>query len=72
MALIAMAVYDTVVNERSKYTWRTLESLMDTSGSNNRIIVIDNNSCDKTKEIQNNINKHLKVYLKQLILVNID
>ena len=61
MALIAMAVYDTVVNERSKYTWRTLESLMDTSGSNNRIIVIDNNSCDKTKEILKDYKKYITI-----------
>ena len=61
MALIAMAVYDTVENERSKYTWRTLESLMDTSGSNNRIIVIDNSSCDKTKEILKDYKKYITI-----------
>ena len=61
MALIAMAVYDTVENERSKYTWRTLESLMDTSGSNNRIIVVDNNSCDKTKEILKDYKKYITI-----------
>ena len=61
MALIAMAVHDTVENERSKYTWRTLESLMDTSGSNNRIIVVDNNSCDKTKEILKDYKKYITI-----------
>ena len=61
MALISVAVFDTVENERSKYTWRTLESLMDTSGSNNRIIVVDNNSCDKTKEILKDYKKYITV-----------
>lgn len=61
MALISMCCHDTVENERSKYTWRTLESLMDTSGSNNRIIVVDNNSCDKTKEILKDYKKYITV-----------
>ena len=61
MALISVAVFDTVENERSKYTWRTLESLMDTSGSNNRIIVVDNNSCDKTKEILKDYKKYITI-----------
>jgi GT2 family glycosyltransferase len=52
MALIAMAVYDTVENERSKYTKRTLESLHETVDfKNHRLIIIDNNSCIETKNI---------------------
>jgi len=52
MALIAMAVHDTVENKRSKYTLQTLESLVNTTDFNNhRIIVIDNNSCIETKNI---------------------
>jgi GT2 family glycosyltransferase len=52
MALIAMAVYDTVENERSKYTKRTLESLHETVDfKNHRLIIIDNNSCKETKNI---------------------
>jgi GT2 family glycosyltransferase len=52
MALIAMAVYDTVENKRSKYTSQTLESLVSTIDFNDhRIIVIDNDSCIETKNI---------------------
>jgi GT2 family glycosyltransferase len=52
MALIAMAVYDTEENKRSKYTLQTLESLINTTDLNDhRIIVIDNNSCIETKNI---------------------
>jgi GT2 family glycosyltransferase len=52
MALIAMAVYDTEENKRSKYTKQTLESLHDTVDfENHRLIIIDNNSCKETKNI---------------------
>ena len=52
MALIAMAVYDTKENGRSKYTKRTLESLHETVDfENHRLIIIDNNSCKETKNI---------------------
>jgi GT2 family glycosyltransferase len=50
MALIAMAVYDTVENGRSKYTEKTLRSLLRTVDMNqHRLIVVDNNSCKDTK-----------------------
>jgi len=52
MALIAMAVYDTEENKRSKYTSQTLENLANTVDfSEHRIIVIDNDSCEETKNI---------------------
>lgn len=52
MALIAMAVHDTEENKRSKYTKQTLESLHDTVGfKNHRLIIIDNDSCEETKNI---------------------
>jgi GT2 family glycosyltransferase len=52
MALISMCCHDTVENKRSKYTSKTLESLVNTTDFNNhRIIVIDNNSCIETKNI---------------------
>jgi len=52
MALIAMAVYDTEENQRSKYTKETIESLFDTVNfSKNRLIIVDNNSCEETKSI---------------------
>lgn len=48
-----MAVFDTEENGRSEYTERTLESLMYTVDlcNEHRLIIIDNNSCDKTKKI---------------------
>jgi GT2 family glycosyltransferase len=60
MALIAMAVYDTVENQRSKYTKRTIESLFDTVDfSNHRLIIIDNNSCKETKKIISELLKYV-------------
>lgn len=54
MALIAMAVYDTEENKRSKYTKRTISNLTETvDDDSNRIIIIDNNSCEETKYILN-------------------
>jgi GT2 family glycosyltransferase len=52
MALIAMAVYDTEENKRTEYTRRTLESLFDRIDYHkHRIFIIDNNSCDETKQL---------------------
>lgn len=54
MALIAMAVYDTEENGRSKYTERTINSLLDTVDfAKHRIFVVDNGSCEETKEFIN-------------------
>jgi GT2 family glycosyltransferase len=62
MALIAMAVHDTVENKRSKYTLQTLESLVNTVDFNNhRIIVIDNNSCIETKNILKDYDQFITV-----------
>jgi GT2 family glycosyltransferase len=52
MALIAMAVFDTVENQRTEYTEKTLKGLKETVDlSKHRIFVIDNNSCDATKKL---------------------
>jgi GT2 family glycosyltransferase len=52
MALIAMAVHDTEENQRSKYTKETIESLFETVDfSQHRLIIIDNGSCQETKEL---------------------
>jgi len=52
MALICMAVYDTEENGRSEYTERTIESLTKTVDWNkHRLIVVDNGSCQATKDI---------------------
>jgi len=51
--LIAMAVHDTEENGRSEYTRRTLrETIKYQIGNNNvRLVIIDNDSCVKTKDI---------------------
>jgi len=50
MALINMAVYDTVENKRTDYTRRTLESLEErVDFDKHRLVVIDNDSCYATK-----------------------
>lgn len=52
MALICMAVYDTEENKRSEFTDRTLDSLVHTvDWDKHRLIIIDNGSCEETKEI---------------------
>lgn len=52
MALIAMAVHDTVENKRTKYTKQTIDSLYNTVDfETHRLIIIDNNSCIETKNI---------------------
>lgn len=52
MALIAMAVYDTVENGRTEYTERVLESLLDYLDLyDHRLIVVENDSCDATKDL---------------------
>ena len=50
MALISMAVFDTAENNRTEYTIETLKCLEGTvNRDNHRIFVIDNASCQKTK-----------------------
>lgn len=49
-----MAVYDTETNERTEYTRQTLESLTEQVGPwGARIVVVDNASCQATKDILN-------------------
>jgi GT2 family glycosyltransferase len=50
MALITMAVNDTVENKRTEYTIKTLLSLSETVDyRKHRLVIIDNNSCEQTK-----------------------
>lgn len=50
-SLLIMACHDTAENGRSEYTTRTLECLFQTvDWSKHRLIVVDNNSCEQTKE----------------------
>lgn len=52
MALISMAVHDTVENGRTAFTRRTLESLSDTVDfTKHRLFIVDNNSCEETKTL---------------------
>jgi len=51
MAIIAIACHDTEDNGRTHYTQETLESLSYTVDlRKHRIVIIDNNSCDETKQ----------------------
>lgn len=50
MSLIIMCCYDTEENGRSEYTKQALKSLSETVNWNkHRLVVVDNNSCDETK-----------------------
>lgn len=52
MALISMAVFDTEENKRTEYTQRTIESLLNTVDfTKHRLIIVDNNSCQATKDL---------------------
>lgn len=52
MCLIAMAVFDTDENKRTEYTKRTIESLLNTVDfTKHRLIIVDNNSCQATKDL---------------------
>lgn len=63
MALIAMAVYDTVENKRTEYTRQTLECLMQTVNmAKHRIHVVDNASCNETKELLKSFSKFITVH----------
>lgn len=54
MALISMAVYDTVENKRTEFTRHTLASLANTVDfTKHRLIIVDNNSCEQTKTLLN-------------------
>lgn len=52
MALIAMAVHDTVENKRTELTRQTLECLFNTVDFiHHRLFVIDNGSCEETERV---------------------
>jgi GT2 family glycosyltransferase len=61
-AMIAMAVHDTEENQRSKYTKETIDTLINTVDLDlHRIIVVDNNSCEKTKKVLKYWSSHITV-----------
>ena len=56
MALLIMCCYDTEENKRTEYTVKTLESIFNTVDLiKNRVIIVDNNSCQATKDVLNAI-----------------
>ena len=63
MALIAMAVWDTEENGRTQYTERTLQSLLATVNlSKHRIHVVDNASCQETKDVIRSFSKFITIH----------
>lgn len=62
MALIVMAVYDTVENQRTELTRQTLDCLLRTVGlSKHRVVIVNNNSCDETVQLLEEYNDVFKV-----------
>ncbi len=56
--LIAMAVWDTEENNRSDYTWKSLNSLLKTVDFNkHNLFISDNGSCAKTQQVYNHFVK---------------
>jgi len=52
MALIGMAVFDTVENKRTRFTRETLKSLLQTVDFyKHRIVIVDNGSCEETQDV---------------------
>lgn len=63
MALISVAVYDTIENRRSTVTARFLGQLAKTvDWDKHRLFLIDNNSCDDTKRILEDFRRHTLPY----------
>lgn len=57
MALIAVAIYDTEENDRTKYTRRTLDNMCtNVDFDKHRIVLVDNGSCEATKEVLSDYN----------------
>jgi GT2 family glycosyltransferase len=66
MSLIAMAVYDTEENERTAYTKETLNCLWETVDlTQHQVVVIDNNSCEQTKELLKKHNQFTIITLSE-------
>lgn len=62
MSLIAVAVFDTDHNDRTKYTKECLTSLLDTVDfKKHRLFVMDNNSCNETVKFLYDFSKNKNV-----------
>lgn len=56
MSLLAMAIFDQEGSGRTKYTERTIKSLVETVDfDRHRLFIIDNASCEATKEVIQNL-----------------
>lgn len=65
MALIGMCVFDTKENNRTEYTIRTVNCLLNTIDlKKHRLFIIDNNSCKETKDFLYTLPKfeNLKIF----------
>jgi GT2 family glycosyltransferase len=63
MALIALACFDTEENNRTEYTKRTLDCLMQTVNmAKHSIHVIDNASCKETKQVLKDFGAYITVH----------
>ena len=49
--MIVMVIYDTVANQRTTYTRRALASLHRTNLAKHRVFLVDNGSCQETKDL---------------------
>jgi GT2 family glycosyltransferase len=68
MSLIAMAVFDTEENQRTEYTKETLNCLWETVDlTQHQVVVIDNNSCQETKEVLKKYNQFTIITLSENI-----
>lgn len=66
MALISMAVFDTVENQRTAYTLRTLECLIQTVNmARHSIHVIDNGSCQATKNVLQHFEPYITIHTNE-------
>jgi GT2 family glycosyltransferase len=66
-AMIAMAVYDTEENQRTKYTKQTIDSLLETVDfKKHKLYLVNNNSCEETRKILDSycwVNTLLNIYV---------
>jgi GT2 family glycosyltransferase len=70
-AILCMAVYDTDDNKRTEYTEKTIYSLLKTANLvDNKLIIIDNNSCQKTKLLYNDILNTYSPYFNIEVIYN--
>ena len=61
-----MAIYDTEDNNRSQFTEKSLPSIIETTEKGiDKIVVIDNASCKRTKDLLENFKEHIDIITLQ-------